>query len=171
MKECINGKIVELTPEQEALALAGEAKAATLEKQRPLTEAEVSRMLITAQVNTLAVDDATALRMAAYYPEWAPGMDCAVGFKVRYKGHLFKAIQAHTTQEGWEPDKAPALWVEVVEIHAGTLDDAIPYNNNMALEEGKYYLQGQRFYLCIRDTVNPVYNPLSELVGLYVEEV
>ena len=26
-------------------------------------------------------------------------------------------------------------------------------------------------YLCNRDTVNPVYNPLSELVGIYVEIV
>ena len=26
-------------------------------------------------------------------------------------------------------------------------------------------------YLCNRGTVNPVYNPLRELVGIYVEEV
>ena len=30
-------------------------------------------MLIRQQVNTLAVDDATALRMAAFYPEWESG--------------------------------------------------------------------------------------------------
>ena len=26
-------------------------------------------------------------------------------------------------------------------------------------------------YLCSRDTVNPVYNPLRELVGIYVEVI
>ena len=30
---------------------------------------------------------------------------------------------------------------------------------------------GYKVYRCTRDTVNPVYNALSELVGLYVEEV
>jgi hypothetical protein len=40
----------------------------------------------------------------------------------------------------------------------------------MTLEAGKYYLQDGVIYLCIRDTENPVYNALAELVGLYVEE-
>lgn len=33
------------------------------------------------------------------------------------------------------------------------------------------YIQDGVTYLCNRNTVNPVYNPLSELVGIYVEEV
>jgi hypothetical protein len=41
----------------------------------------------------------------------------------------------------------------------------------MALTAGLYYIQNSVIYHCIRDTVNPVYNPLAELVGLYVEEV
>ena len=32
-------------------------------------------------------------------------------------------------------------------------------------------LQNSKIYRCTRDTGNPVYNALSELVGLYVEEV
>ena len=42
---------------------------------------------------------------------------------------------------------------------------------NMALVSGKYYSQDGVTYLCNRDTVNPVYNPLRELVGIYVEIV
>lgn len=53
----------------------------------------------------------------------------------------------------------------------GTLADPIPYSGNMALESGKYYIQDYVIYLCNRDTINPVYNPLAELVGLYVETV
>ena len=48
---------------------------------------------------------------------------------------------------------------------------AIPYEGNMALESGKYYTQSGMTYLCSRDTVNPVYNALSELVGIYVEVI
>ena len=40
----------------------------------------------------------------------------------------------------------------------------------MALEAGKYYSQSGAVYLCTRDTVNPVYSDLADLVGLYVEK-
>lgn len=43
-------------------------------------------------------------------------------------------------------------------------------SGNRALESGKYYSQDGKVYRCTRDTGNPVYNALSELVGLYVEE-
>jgi hypothetical protein len=39
----------------------------------------------------------------------------------------------------------------------------------MALENGKYYSQDGVIYYCNRDTVNPVYSALKDLVGLYVE--
>ena len=141
------------------------------ERTRPLTEAEVSRMLITAQINTLSVDDNTALRMTTFYPEWAANAEYTIGYKVQRGGKLWRCIQAHTAQAGWEPENAASLWTEICETHAGTLEDPIPYSGNMALESGKYYSQDSKIYRCTRDTGNPVYNALSELVGLYVEEV
>ena len=161
----------EMTDEERQLQERESAKVACLERLRPLSEAEVAHMLLMAQANAIPVDDATALRMRSFYPEWKSGSAYAVGFRVRYEGRLFKAVQAHTSQVGWEPTSAASLWTEVCESHSGTLEDAIPYSGNMALENGKYYVQNERFYLCVRDTVNPVYNPLAELVGLYVEEV
>ena len=41
----------------------------------------------------------------------------------------------------------------------------------MALVSGLYYTQDGVWYRCIRDTGNPVYHRLEELVGLYVEKV
>lgn len=137
---------------------------------RPLTAEEVTALLIRQQINTLSVDDNTALRMREFYPEWAAGQDYPEGFKVQRGGALYKALQAHTSQDGWEPENAPSLWTEICESHSGTLDDPIPYSGNMALESGKYYIQDYVIYLCTRDTINPVYNPLAELVGLYVEK-
>ena len=141
------------------------------EKYRPLTESEVSRMLIAQQINMLTVDDNTALRMTEFYPEWASGQSYTAGYKVQRNGKLWRCIQVHTSQTGWEPENAASLWTEICESHAGTLEDPIPYNGNMALESGKYYSQDGKVYRCTRDTGNPVYNALSELVGLYVEEV
>ena len=137
----------------------------------PFTESEVSRMLITQQINTLTVDDNTALRMTEFYPEWSAGQAYTAGYKAQHGGKLWRCIQAHTSQTGWEPENAASLWTEICESHAGTLEDPIPYSGNMALESGKYYSQDNKVYRCTRDTGNPVYNALSELVGLYVEEV
>lgn len=137
----------------------------------PLTAEEVTRLLITQQINTLEVDDNTALRMVEFYPEWAADMAYTVGYKVRRNGKLWRVVQAHTAQIGWEPENAASLWEQINETHAGTEDDPIPYSGNMALESGKYYIQDYTIYLCTRDTGNPVYNALSELVGIYVETV
>ena len=84
------------------------------ERTRPLTADEVSRMLIAQQINTLTVDDNTALRMVEFYPEWATGTDYAAGFKVQYGGKLYKCLTAHTSQDDWTPDAAPSLWAKVL---------------------------------------------------------
>ena len=147
------------------------SKAEAKERHRPLTESEVISMLLKQQVNTLEVDDQTACRMKAFYPAWAAGVSYAAGYKVQDNVRLWRCLQAHTSQDGWEPENVPALWEEICETHAGTLEDPIPYEGNMTLVAGLYYAQDDKVYLCNRDTVNPVYNTLAELVGLYVEMV
>lgn len=171
MKICENGIIRDMTAEEEAEYNEMAAKAEAEAKHRPLDESEVLSMLITAQINTLSVDDATAVRMTAFYPEWAKDTAYTVGYKVQYLGKLYKVVQAHTSQETWEPNISASLYTRIDEAHDGTKYDAIPYEGNMALENGKYYSQDGVTYLCNRDTGNPVYNKLSELVGIYVEVV
>ena len=146
------------------------ARAEAEEKHRPLSLGEVQEMIVRAQINTLAVDDATALRMVAYYPEWTAGTAYAVGDRLVYNGYLYRVLTAHTSQETWLPGAGTeSLYTRIDEQHDGTKYDPIPYDGNMALESGKYYTQSGMTYLCSRDTVNPVYNALSELVGIYVE--
>ena len=171
MKKCVNGEYIDMTAEEIAAMEAEAAKLEAYERTRPLTAEEVTVMLIRQQVNSLTVDDNTALRMLEFYPEWASDTDYTAGYKVQRGGKLWRCLQAHTSQAGWEPENAASLWTEICESHAGTLEDPIPYSGNMALESGKYYSQDGKVYRCTRDTGNPVYNALSELVGLYVEEV
>ena len=170
MIKLLNGKYVELTSEEIEAMQEAQAAYEAYERTRPLTESEVSRMLIAQQINTLTVDDNTALRMVAFYPERAENAEYTAEYKVQRNGKLWRCRQAHTSQTGWEPENAASLWTEICESHAGTLDDPIPYSGNMALESGKYYSQDNKVYRCTRGTGNPVYNALSELVGLYVEE-
>jgi hypothetical protein len=166
-----------MTPEEIAEVEAARKRDEEYEKTRPFTEAEVSRMVIAQQINSLAVDDNTALRMVEFYPEWKAGTEYteqagrAVGYKVHRGGKLWRLRQEHTSQTGWEPENAASLWAQINETHTGTLDDPIPYDGNMALESGKHYIQDGVIYLCTRDTGNPVYNALTDLVGVYVEKI
>lgn len=83
-------------------------------------------------------------------------------------GKLYRIKQAHTRQEEWLPSITPSLYERVGDGYSGTIDDPIPYDGNMTLENGKYYSQDGVTYLCTRDTGIAVYNPLVDLVGLYV---
>ena len=171
MKKYINGEYIEMTAEEIATMEAEAARFESAERHRALTAEEVTALLIKQQINTLSVDDATAVRMTAFYPEWEKGKQYTVGYKVQHLGKLYKVIQAHTSQETWTPDITASLYTRIDEVHDGTKYDAIPYEGNMTLYNGKYYSQDGVTYLCNRDTGNPVYNKLSELVGIYVEVI
>lgn len=131
-------------------------------------------------LKTQVVDlpDEQAADVPALFPTWESRIGQAVSVDERlfYAGKLWKVLQAHTVQAEWTPDVVPALFTQVVvqspdEPEIGTLDNPIPYDGNMALEEGKYYSQDGVTYRCIRSSGAPVYHPLSALIGLYVEVV
>lgn len=177
MKKYINGEYIELTPEEIAAMQAELAKAEAYERTRPLTESEVTRLLIAQQINTIAVDDQTALRMRRYYPTFSElvGQTVKKGTKFRATdsedADLYTVIQPELTiQEHYPPGTGTeSLYTRIDEQHDGTKYDPIPYDGNMALQSGKYYIENNILYLCNRNTGQPVYNALAELVGLYVE--
>lgn len=171
MKKYINGTYIELTANELAEMHDAQAKAEAEERHRPMTESEVYGMIVRQQINMLDVDDQTALRMMEFYPAWAVDTLYGAGYKVQYKGKLYKVIAVHTSQADWTPDVAVTLFERIDEVHDGSRYDPIPYDGNMALTAGLYYTQDGVLYLCTRDTGNPVYNPLSELAGIYVDVV
>lgn len=168
----VDGIWIEETEEEIAAMQEAQARAEAEEKHRPLSQEEVTTMLLRQQINTLAVDNATAYRMREFYPEWAEGQSYTVGHKLLYGGSLYKVIQAHTSQAGWKPGVGTeSLFSRIDETHDGTKYDPIPYNGNMELFAGKYYTQSGQTYHCTRDTGTAVFHPLAELVGIYVEVV
>ena len=116
-----------------------------------------------------------------FAPKWGEdikeGDSVVKGDKFTYNGKLWAVLQDHTILAHYEPSiNTAALYVEVTPDYneqgeeLGTLDNPIPYEGNMVLENGKYYLQGGVTYLCTRDSGNPVYHALKDLLGLYVVE-
>ena len=137
-----------------------------------VTEARKLRPIIEQAMQSINGNDALTARSMYSTFESIIGKTVKHGFKFTHGGKLWRTEQPEMTiQEHYAPGMGTeSLYSEICESHAGTLEDPIPYNGNMALESGKYYSQDGKVYRCTRDTGNPVYNALSELVGLYVEE-
>lgn len=114
MNKWVNGELVDMTTEEIAAQEARQKTFEAAERTRHLTEFEVTRLLIAQQINTLEVDDTTALRMVEFYPEWAAGVTYTAAYKVQRSGNLWRCLQNHTSQDGWEPESAPSLWAKVL---------------------------------------------------------
>lgn len=57
--------------------------------------------------------DENAIDALTLFPKWRAGEDYSVNYRLQWKDKLYKVVQPHTSQEGWEPDKTPALFTEV----------------------------------------------------------
>ena len=137
-----------------------------------LKDAKMYRAAIEAGANAVERSDLDALAVKDIYPAWESliGQTVNVDFKLTHDGKLYKVIQAHTVQSDWIPGVGTeSLYAVIDEGHAGTLGDPIPYDGNMELFEGLHYVQNDVVYLCTRNSGQPVYHALSDLVGLYVE--
>lgn len=172
MKIYENGIIRELSADEITAMNEEAARYAAEEAHRPYSLSEVQELLVRTQINTLEVDDRTAYRMLAFYPEWAEGRSYPAGYRLTWGGELYRVVQDHTSQAAWCPGAGTeSLYARIDEQHDGSKYDPIPYSGNMELTAGLYYAQDGATYRCTRDTGNPVYQPLSELAGVYVEEV
>lgn len=82
----------------------------------------------------------------------------------RYGNKLWRVVQTHTPQSVYPPSiDTASLYMRIDKSHAGTLDDPIPYEQNMAFEKGKYYSQYGVTYLCILTTVTGYPYDLKDL--------
>lgn len=148
------------------------AKAQTGDIEYP-EEINQTMNLMKMKINDMELTDEQALSIKSLYPNWEEFINKTLpeGYRVQYDGKLWNVRQeVNPVLENQPPSiDTAALYEEVNETNAGTKEDPIPYDNNMELFEGKYYSQDGVIYLCTRSTGQAVYNPLAELVGIYVE--
>lgn len=57
--------------------------------------------------------DEQAETVTTLFPKWKVGVNYVRGFRVQYDEKLYRCEQAHTSEEGWPPDKTTALWTRV----------------------------------------------------------
>ena len=125
-----------------------------------------------------SLDDSTALTAVELFPKWKELVEKKVevekGFRFQHDNKLYRTEQPkYTFVDTYVPGTAgtESLFSKVDETHAGTYEDPIPYEKNMEIYQGTYYIQYDVIYLCIRSSGQPLQHDLSVLVGNYVEVV
>ena len=138
-----------------------------------LQQAQAIRAIIDSVTGTM--EDTDAAKNPMLFLPWEADTKYSAGDRRRHDGKVYKCLQAHTSQVGWEPPSVPALWVVINTSSPGTIDDPIPAARGMEYEYGKYYLdpEDEKTYLCKRGketgTIVLQYLP-HELIGQYFEE-
>lgn len=129
---------------------------------------------IPAAINTRNFTDQQALDNMEWFPVWgdenAPmGMDVDAGFMFRHKTgeegeySLYKALQPHTLSAEWIPGQGTESLYAKVSLHKGTKEDPIPYEQNMLIEEGKYYTQDGVLYIGLMTTLTGYPSDLKDM--------
>lgn len=62
---------------------------------------------------SVSLSDEDALSAVELFQIWSPETVYSVDERIRYEDKLYRCVQGHTSQTGWEPPNVPALWTEV----------------------------------------------------------
>lgn len=119
----------------------------------------------------LLLNQNQAASLVYLYKPWSASSHYTMGARCRFQDVVYECRQEHDALENYKPDLTPALWERLDVDNSGSAIDPIIYAAGMAIEKGKHYIENEIIYLCIRDSVNPIYHNLSDLVGQYVEVI
>lgn len=81
-------------------------------------KAKLLRQLI--ESLAIALDDETALTGVELFPTWKADTQYTKGTRLKDGETLYKVLQDHTSQAGWEPHNAPSLFAKVLPGQEGT---------------------------------------------------
>lgn len=132
IKQAPNGCLV-LCPENEAMGIAHEGRVFHLLGREGLPDAptvmleqvdgggeirkasETSGLMFVTLAEGGQIDPATAGEHTELFAPWACPVNYTTGQIRQHGGRLYKCLQGHTSQEGWQPDTAPSLWVQIAD--------------------------------------------------------
>lgn len=84
------------------------------EKFGVVKEEEVEQLRQAIDELALTLNDEQAANTPILFKIWLPSITMNVGERYRYNDKLYKVLQQHVSQYGWEPDKAPSLFARIL---------------------------------------------------------
>lgn len=127
-----------------------------LEPDENMVQHTVFRMMLPQAKQTFEeLPDKEALEVKELADTWYSkiGQTVPKDKRLYYDDMLYKVLKEHLVQEHFPPSIDTGSLYAVISSetmeHEGTLEDPIPYVQNMLLEEGKYYIQYDVIYKCI----------------------
>lgn len=64
--------------------------------------------------STESMTDEMIVQYPAFVEKWKPDTEYTEGKRLSHNGTVYRVLQGHTSQDGWEPDKAPSLFAKVL---------------------------------------------------------
>ena len=136
---------------------------------------EIIEELVAKQYNARTdIENNEALEYMAIIYGWEEYIDKELteGMIVIYEDKPWRVRQTHTVQSIYPPSLDTASLYEAIDKeHDGTIEDPIPYVVPMEIFEGKYYIEANNKFICIRDSEVALSHNLIDLTGLYVSLV
>ena len=119
-----------------------------------IEEIDKAKNAIKYSINALDLNNNDTIKFKDYLPDWNDyvGKSLPINFKFKYNNQPYQTIQyINVVLSDQTPDITYSLYKIIDEEHEGTLDDPIPYVQQMSIEKGKYYIQYDIIYLAIQD--------------------
>ena len=90
------------------------------------------------------LDDTEALEAPDLFPRWDGAGQYTAGQRVRYDGILYRCLQDHQAQAGWNPGSAPSLWARVLIEDPDTVPEWVqPDSTNPYMKGDRVTYQGK----------------------------
>ena len=115
-------------------------------------------------------DDQEALAVKCLYKQWEKqiGRQLEVGEYIQHNKQLYRVLQQHIAQANWIPGEGTeSLYVIIDKEHSGAENDPIPWKANMECFNGKYYIEDEILYLCVRDSGIALQCKIVDVLGNY----
>lgn len=104
-------------------------------------QARQLRTLLVKQASQLTDED--ILKTPDFVEKWQADVAYAVGTRLNHNGTIYKVLQDHTSQAGWEPGVAASLFAEVLTSEDGTPREWVqPGSTNPYMTGDKVIFEG-----------------------------
>lgn len=120
-------------------------------------------------INSLDLSNNDTIKYKDYLPDWADyvGKSLPINFKFKYNNQPYQTIQyINVVLSDQTPDIVYSLYKIIDEEHDGTLEDPIPYQQQMSIEKGKYYIQYDVVYIAIQNMPTGMPYDLSQIPSI-----